>query len=707
MQSQSPLALPEEYIDEFKRIIDAVGKNMPGYVQRMSQKRMISAVAKVLSRAEDRTKDADGEDVSPPPNTGKSVLAVQGPTGVGKSLGYLIGATVTARAKKRKVVISSATVALQEQLITKDVPAFVKSYGQPLNIALAKGRTRYVCHHKLHGVAEAKSLNAEMDFGELWDRRPEKFEVELLSGLLSEYESKRWSGDRDELDARVPDELWMKITTDQHGCLKKGCACYNTCAQVAARNKLRNADIIISNHDLLLADMVLGGGVILSDPEETLYVLDEAHHLANKAVEAFANQHQVRSGGQELMKRLGELATKVARVHPGLSGITASISADGKLLERSMSELYQMLNSFDKDLFQSNGNLYRFENNTLPAAGTELYSNILNGTTGLVKSITELMKELEEIKKNTDSSALLDRFLTDLGFFKGRVITINGTWRSLTMPNSDDLSVPPIAKWVVLEQKKNGHDFSVCASPVSAADTLAEMFFKRANGVILTSATLMTLGNFDQLLRETGLTHLPDTSVLSLPSPFDFATQGTLSIPDIGASPKDAEAHTAAVIAAMPGLVEQTGNRGTLALFASRRQMTQVAEGLPPELRTKVMLQGERAKESLLSDHKRLIDDGHPSVLFGLQSFVRSVWAAILCRGAGFARRLLRSRYHRQNSVCSPIRSGAANTGGMAEEAQPELFQRGGGTAGLLAHDPVGRAVNQDGDGYRHGDCAG
>lgn len=619
------MALPPDYIDEFKRILASISASLPGYVQRMSQKRMIAAVAEVLSRAEDGALDNEGERQPPPENnTGKSVLCVQGPTGVGKSMGYLIGATVAARAKKRKLVISSATVALQEQLISRDVPLFVNNYGQALTFAIAKGRTRYVCHRKLHNAVGVNDSNEELSFGELWDRKPEEGEIKRLANLLADYEGKRWSGDRDELDSKISDELWARATTDRHGCLNSSCRHYSTCAQMAARAKLKNADIVVANHDLLLADMALGGGVILPSPSETFYVLDEAHHLAGKAVDVFSSRHQVKSG-QELMEKLSSTVAKVAQAFRDLNILTAKVVAGAEQLAQSLGEVFVMLDSIDKTQFSENGNLSRFPNNELPAGSEALAGNILLASAEVLTNLLSIQEELRTKKKENEDDLRIERFMTDLGFFVGRVEGIKDTWEALTTPNGNDLSIPPVAKWVVLEQKKAGYDFSICASRVSSADSLARMLFKQANGAILTSATLMTMGNFDQLLRETGLVHLPDTELLALNSPFDFAKQGVLSIPDIGASAKDARAHTAAIITHLPRLIEQTGDRGTLVLFASRRQMTEVADGLPPDVRKKVMIQGERSKEAQLTEHRRLIDSGQASVLFGLQSFAEGL----------------------------------------------------------------------------------
>lgn len=620
------MPLPLEYIDEIKRILDSISINLPGYTPRHSQKRMIAAVAEVLSRADDVPPRVAGEETpSLPENTGRSILCVQGPTGVGKSLGYLIGVVVPAIAMKRKIVISSATVALQEQLITRDVPFFVKNSGLPLTFAIAKGRTRYVCHHKLSRIATDHAQDDIFDAGETWERKPEADEVERLNSMLNDFSSGKWSGDRDELEKPVHNDLWARVTTDRNGCLNRGCPSYTSCAQMAARERIRAVDIVVANHDLLLADMALGGGAILPSPEETFYVVDEGHHIAGKGVESFSNQHQVKAG-QMMMDKLAAVSGRVAQGYPGLSPMTVPIATGAEDLSEALTDVFVMLDSLDKDLFVGNGNLWRFEKNEIPAAAEALSNNILTSSGGLLESLKKLLNELGEMKKTNPDDVRLDKFLVDLGFFMGKVGSINSTWVALTTPNSEDPSIPPVAKWVVYESKKAGrYDFSVCACPVSAANELAEMFFKKASGVILTSATLMTMGNFDQLLRETGLENLPDTSLLALASPFNHAEQGIISIPDLKVSAKDAKAHTGAIIKHLPAIIEQTENRGTLVLFASRRQMMEVAEGLPSSVRSKVLIQGEQPKDALLAEHYRLIEKNLPSVLFGLQSFAEGL----------------------------------------------------------------------------------
>lgn len=613
------MALTSEYIEEIKRILDSISSSLPGYIPRMSQKRMIAAVAEVLSRAA----DADGEEV--PENTGRSILAVQGPTGVGKSLAYLIGGVVAARLKNRKLVISSATVALQEQLIARDVPFFVKHAGVPMTFAIAKGRKRYVCHHKLSAVAFDGAQDDMFVSKVLWDYKPDLKDVKQLKMLHADYNNGCWSGDRDELDKPLSDELWAQITTDRHGCLNRNCKSYSICAQMAAREKVRDADIIVANHDLLLADMSLGGGALLPAPSETFYVLDEGHHIAQKGVESFAHQHQVKAG-QGLVEKVAVIAGRIGQTFPELSAMTAGIDDDAQMLGDALSDVFLMLDSIDKDNFAQNGNLWRFPDNKLPAEADTLSSNVLQLSTNLTKDLGKLYEKLADKKKSTPEDARLERFLVDIGFFSGKVGNIRETWEVLCEAPVDDDQAPPVAKWVSLETKKQGkYDFTICACPVSAADALADMFFKKANGVIVASATLMTMGNFDQLLRETGLVNLPDTSLLALPSPFNFIEQGVISIPDLKVSPKDGRAHTGAIAKAMPELICKTGNRGTLVLFASRWQMMDVAQAIPSEFQSLLLIQGEKPKDALLAEHYARIDQGKPSVLFGLQSFAEGL----------------------------------------------------------------------------------
>ena len=154
---------------------------------------------------------------------------------------------------------------------------------------------------------------------------------------------------------------------------------------------------------------------------------------------------------------------------------------------------------------------------------------------------------------------------------------------------------------------------------------LANGLWRRAAGAVLTSATLRSLGQFDLLLRQTGLHWLPQTTTLALDSPFDFAGQGELYIPPLGASPKDAAAHTEAVAEWLPKLIDAAEPIGTLVLFSSRKQMQDVALRLPESHLPLLLMQGDLPKAVLLQRHYEAVNGGCASIIFGLDSFAEGM----------------------------------------------------------------------------------
>lgn len=609
--------LPELYISEIKSILESISKSLPGYSTRISQKRMIACVGTVLSQAEVYVKKEGETDESAtsnvPENTGRGIVLVEGPTGVGKSLGYLIPATVAAKDKKRKIVVSSATVALQEQLAGRDIPFFVKNSGLKLSCALAKGRTRYVCRERLQRVAG--SATQEDMFIDEAEHKHNDQDSALYAELLVKYENGKWTGDRDELPSPVPDALWTAITTDRGGCLNSKCDSFKKCAQMAAREGIKKADIVVVNHDLLLADMALGGGVILPEPSECFYVVDEAHHLPDKAVSAFSSEHRV-DGGRVMMGKLAAISSQIGRAFPDLTPKSVSLSRDAEDLGRRLGEVYQMLASIDPKAYS--GNLWRFPNNEFPAKSMELGNQVLLLASSVRNDIRNLGDSLSSYADGP-SAEMAKKMLSDLGFYGTRVDAILETWAMLLKVSEDDSF--PVAKWVEKIAKGNTVEFIIKVCPVFAGELLRDLFFSQTDGVVLTSATLRTLGSFDTFLRDSGLDYMPDISALALPSPFNHAEQGVLYIPPINVSAKDAEAHTQAVAALLPDAIKATGNRGTLVLFASRKQMTEVLALLPAAVQKLVLMQGDRPKGVLLDEHNARIERGEPSVLFGLQSF--------------------------------------------------------------------------------------
>ena len=177
---------------------------------------------------------------------------------------------------------------------------------------------------------------------------------------------------------------------------------------------------------------------------------------------------------------------------------------------------------------------------------------------------------------------------------------------------------PPTARWLTLTE---GGDIEVHVSPILAADTLRQYLWNPAFAALATSATLTALGKFDRFSHRAGL---PRSAVCALaPSPFQHGEAGLLRVPKYGADPRDSVAHTAAIIEHLPEILAD--ERGSLVLFSSRKQMLEVFAGVPAEFRQRVLVQGDLSKQELIRQHRKQVDDGKQSVIFGLASFAEGV----------------------------------------------------------------------------------
>lgn len=610
--------LTEDTKTEIRDKMTAISAAMPGFRSRPAQRVMIAEVAKTLARCPDPGPNAGA------PTPGSTVLVVQGGTGTGKSLGYGLAGIVMAKRKGKKLVISSSTIALQEQLVTRDLPFFIKAAGLGVSVELAKGRTRYVCQFKLaraiSDMQQVSMFDREERAGDVVDAEDIRKGVEEMA---ADYAEGRWDGDRDTRPP-MPDEVWKSVTTDRHGCLNRSCPSFKSCAQMAARKRLRDADVVVANHDLLLADLVMGGGKILPPPGESFYVIDEAHGLPEKAVGSFASSHFV-NAERRSAEKLAKLSTTISDAMGGAyTDIAERIHDDAEALNSNLADAYAFFSSIAKlqPTKETPRPTLEFEQSCLPEEFFEIGENIKKTSASLTSLLDACHEGLTDLL-NSDRSkqALYEKLLADIGFYKGRLEEVATTWDLfLETPNDD---APPVAKWIEASRYKTTTDFQINASPVVAGGYLRRMLWERAAGVVLASATMTTMGNFDDFLRRSGLSAY-DVQCVDLPSPFDYATQGTLEIPKMP-SPKDYDAHTAAVT---NRLLEDMGKQaveGMLVLFTSRRQMEDVAARIPEILRDRVFVQGVQSKAEIIKAHCARIDAGMPSVILGLSSFTEGV----------------------------------------------------------------------------------
>ena len=207
-------------------------------------------------------------------------LAIEAGTGTGKTIAYTIAALPVARAYGYNLVIATATVALQEQLIFKDLPDIRRYSDLDFNYQLAKGRSRYLCLYKLDQLAQGMDQTSVMSlYPDEYDAGASQDWAGIYDEMLSAVVDNQWDGDIDSWPTALEPTFTRTITTDHSQCLNRRCPHVTSCAFFRAREGLDETDIIVTNHDLVLSDFRLGGGRILPDPESTLYIFDEGHQL--------------------------------------------------------------------------------------------------------------------------------------------------------------------------------------------------------------------------------------------------------------------------------------------------------------------------------------------------------------------------------------------------------------------------------------------
>lgn len=594
--------------DTMRAALDAVKRGLPGYTARRSQLEMIAAVAETLAAA---VADPEVE------RDGGNVLVCEAPTGTGKTASGLLAGLVMAKSRAKHLIYSSSTIALQEQLARKDIPLFQKIMPFEFTFAVAKGRSRYVCAAKLADAA-GEGVQGRIDTGEESVGNGEASGSEDLKALVEmaqRFGNGEWSGDKDDLTFGVSNELWEKVTTDRQGCSGNKCPQFATCAFYAARQRVKEADVIVANHDLVFSALEMPAGSVLPDPAESMIIFDEAHSLGHKGVEHFAEKHALRAA-QEWVRQIADAVRDVVYGLRLDASFHKEAEQESRQLAAYLEDLYQAILS--TKAFEEKS-ARRFKDGVMPAWGTEIGTNILKSARALASATADVRKAMLEAAEREPE--LVRKLMSGLGFYLGKLENLVNTWE--LMLREDMEGAAPTARWVEkYESAAEANDFLVCASPITAALRLRRLLWDRVGAVVLTSATLTSCCSFHLFLEQTGLDRYRKARLLQLPSPFDYANRAVLSIPRMKADPKNHAAHTKEIVQRLPSLLT---TRGTLVLFASGKQMREVHATLPAEITRRVMMQGTLPKMEIIARHRSVIDAGGASVIFGLQSFAEGV----------------------------------------------------------------------------------
>jgi ATP-dependent DNA helicase DinG len=505
-------------------------------------------------------------------------LAVQAGTGTGKSLAYLVPAIARAVATDEPVVVSTATIALQRQLVDRDLPRLADSLADALprrpEFALLKGRGNYLCLNKIHNGAVTEPEDRPQE---------ELFEPMAATALgrdvqrLIAWSSSTDTGDRDEVTPGVPDRSWSQVSVSARECIGVARCPFGTdCFAEKARDKAGHADVIVTNHALLAIDAMTDAAVL---PEHRLLVVDEAHELVDRVTGVATAELSATS--------LGVAQRRVARL------------VDPELAQR------------------------------LEAATATLSSAIHDATPGRIDVLDDEMTTYLTALRDAASRArsAIDTAPSDPKAASARAEAVTAlsdiSDTATRMLASFVPAIPDRTDVVWLDHEDNRGSIRAVlrVAPLSVAGLLRGRLFERTTAV-LTSATLTIGGNFDAMASAWGLAGEDNVEWrgLDVGSPFEHAKSGILYVAAHLPPPGRDGTGSAEQLDEIAALVTAAGGR-TLGLFSSMRAAKAAAEIMRERLDTPVLCQGEDTTSALV---RRFADDTETS-LFGTLSLWQGV----------------------------------------------------------------------------------
>jgi ATP-dependent DNA helicase DinG len=556
--------------------LEAALAAVPGSQQRPGQVQMVGAVATALGSQEH--------------------LLVQAGTGTGKSLGYLVPALTSGK----RVVVATATKALQAQLVDKDLPRLVAALapvlGRTPTYALAKGRGNYLCLQQVHGGPGAREDEPES----LFDGPASSLGTQVVK--LREWADETETGDRDEVPFPVPDRAWRQVSVSARECLGARCPSRVECFSEKAREAAKEADVVVANHTLLALDVFTGVQVL---PERDAVVLDEAHEFVSSVTDALS--HELSAG--EVKRAVGSAS--------GLLGDATSARLDDA--RDGLEGVLQLLQP---------GWVRQLDRHSL-----DVLALLESAATAACSEITRSVSGDSELKDDPVELARRERARAGL---------------TALSEAAHEIGTPTVSSAVYATA--DGSTTRLRVSPLRVGGALGARLFGDTT-VVATSATLTLGGSFRHIAAELGLTWLAGTPVgddgeqhdgrevaavdevleqedppprwrhLDVGSPFSYATQSQLwvarSLPDPG---RMGVSWAREVDELLAELVTAAGGR-TLGLFSSTAAAARAAEAVRATTDLPVLLQGEDSPGAL---QHRFASDAR-TCLFGTRSFWQGV----------------------------------------------------------------------------------
>ncbi|ELZ9706843.1 TPA: ATP-dependent DNA helicase DinG [Proteus mirabilis] len=583
----------------------ALPEHIEGFIPRAPQREMIAEVAKTFSD-----------------ETGRHLI-IEAPTGVGKTLSYLIPGIAISREEKKPLIISTANVALQDQIYSKDLP-LLKKIIPDLTFTGAFGRGRYLCPRNLEAICATEGEQIDLMF--LLEDKVDvatSAEREICQELKHDFTSFGWDGLRDHHKRALTDSLWRKISTDKMNCLGRNCQYYHRCPFFLARREIDEVDVVITNHALVMAAMESES--VLPDAKNILLVLDEGHHIPDVARDALEVEGEITLSAlnmqlDNMTRHVSQYLAQFIPVKP--PKLADPIRFDAHIAK--MREAYQDVEHFTHALLpeRSENDEYLFPLGQLPEQLLLCCQDLFKLTDGLKMLGESILNDLTERTAKEDVVRLHRAILTTSRMV-GYLENMAKLWRLATL---EQTSKAPVSKWLTRRyDKKQSHLYLHCAG-IRVSEQLTQLLWKNIPHVVITSATLRSLNSFSRIQELTGLSEHFDDRFITLSSPFTHERQGKLVIPKMRYEPTMAneKAHLKEMARYFRQGMVENHHRGQLVLFSSQRAMEGFLEEVK-DLRLSLLVQGDQPRYRLVETHCKRIDAGDNSVLIGLQSFAEGL----------------------------------------------------------------------------------
>ena len=447
----------------------------------------------------------------------------------------------------------------------------------------------------------------------------------LFQNLLDEFTSGKWDGDRDNWPEQIEYQDWSMVTATHRECGNRRCAHFNACPFFTARKSLEDADVIVANHDLVMADMSLGGGAILPDPAKSIYVFDEGHHLPDKAISHFSGQVKLNQE-ENLLKQISKAVDTMGKQCGTPVGLLQMVSDMPEKVAAIKSQLgfvrHLLMDFLDENAEVEGIHQHRFRMGQAPDDLVELAGELNKSHDALYGYVDKIVDALKESLSKDDGEYTkkdAERWFPIVGMLQARLEGAGMLWLAFAQKDFEDQ--PPVARWLERIYTEQEDDIGLYSSPILAAELLAKNLWSRCFGAVVTSATLTALGNFDRFRMKSGLARANHSEIIE--SPFDYPNLGVLTVPKNAIEPSSGPEYAKQVTEMLADHLSL--NESTLVLFTSRRVMNDVKYFLPSEFSDHVMTQDEFSKQEVIRLHKEKIDDNTPSILFGLASFAEGI----------------------------------------------------------------------------------